>query len=81
MPFTIAIAGLGAAAQRIHLPAYAGIPDLRVVGGCDPRVASDAGFARRRFGFPLFARVEEMLDQTRPDLLAIASFMRGSLVT
>lgn len=73
MSFTVAIAGLGAATRQIHLPAYAAIPDLRVVGGCDPRVAADAAFAGQRFGFPLFASAEEMLDKTRPDLLAVAT--------
>ena len=46
----IAIAGLGAAARDIHLPAYAGLP-VQVVGGCDP-----AG-AGRDLPFPVFASV------------------------
>ena len=62
----IAIAGLGAAARDIHLPAYAGLP-LQVVGGCDPAAPG------RAFPFPVFASVEEMLDKTRPDILTVAA--------
>jgi predicted dehydrogenase len=59
------VAGLGAAARDIHLPAYAKIPDLRVVGGFDP-TGAPAGF-----GAPVFDSVEEMLKTTQPDLLAV----------
>ena len=62
----IAIAGLGAAARDIHLPAYGGLP-LQVVGGCDPSAAS------RTFPFPVFATAAEMLDKTRPDILTVAA--------
>jgi len=62
----IAIAGLGAAARDIHLPAYAGLP-LQVVGGCDPSAAG------RTFPFPVFATAAEMLDKTRPDILTVAA--------
>ena len=67
MGTTIGIAGLGAAARNIHLPAYAAIPALKVVGGCD--------IARRdeRFPFPVFPSVEELLDKTRPDILTVAT--------
>ena len=62
----IAIAGLGAAARDIHLPAYAGLP-LQVVGGCDP-ASND-----RAFPFPVFGTAAEMLDRTRPDILTVAA--------
>ena len=62
----IAIAGLGAAARDIHLPAYEGLP-LQVVGGCDPASAG------RDFPFPVFASAAEMLDKTRPDILTVAA--------
>ena len=62
----IAIAGLGAAARDIHLPAYAGLP-LQVVGGCDPAAAG------RSFPFPVFDNTAEMLDRTRPDILTVAA--------
>ena len=72
MPFSVAIAGLGTAARQIHLPAYAGI-GVRVVGGCDPRVKGDPAFSPTRFRFPVFATVQELLDGTRPDLLAVVT--------
>jgi predicted dehydrogenase len=62
----IAIAGLGAAARDIHLPAYAGLP-LQVVGGCDPAPSGGA------FPFPVFGSAAEMLDKTRPDILTVAA--------
>jgi predicted dehydrogenase len=62
----IAIAGLGAAARDIHLPAYAGLP-LQVVGGCDP---SAAGLS---FPFPVFGTAAEMLEKIRPDILTVAA--------
>jgi D-apiose dehydrogenase len=61
----IALAGLGAAARRIHLPAYAGLPDLEVVGGADPAVTAGA------FPFPVFASAEEMVGRVKPDVLAV----------
>lgn len=63
----LAIAGLGAAARTIHLPAYRNLPRLEVVGGHDPVAGSHA------FAFPLFDSVEEMLDRTEPHLLVVAS--------
>src|SRR5204862_6429868 len=61
----IALAGLGAAARRIHLPAYRGLRDLEVVGGADPAVREGA------LPFPVFASTEAMLDAVRPDVLAV----------
>jgi D-apiose dehydrogenase len=65
MSHRIALAGLGASARQIHLPAYQGLRTLQVVGGCDP-------LAREKdFPFPLFRSVPEMLERTRPDILAV----------
>jgi D-apiose dehydrogenase len=61
----IALAGLGAAARQIHLPAYAGLPGVEVVGGADPAVTEGA------FPFPVFASAEAMLDQVKADVLAV----------
>jgi D-apiose dehydrogenase len=61
----IALAGLGAAAREIHLPAYAAIAALDVVGGADPAVTAGA------FPFPVFASTEAMLESVRPDVLAV----------
>ena len=63
----IALVGLGAAARSIHLPAYAGLGALRVVGGCD--LAARPG----DFAFPLVPSVEAMLEQARPDILAVVT--------
>lgn len=68
MSRTIAIAGLGAAACDIHLPAYAKLADLKVVGGFDP--APPAG---KSFAFPIFDSFTKMLEQTRPDIVAVVT--------
>ncbi|MBI3529610.1 MAG: Gfo/Idh/MocA family oxidoreductase [Betaproteobacteria bacterium] len=60
----IAIAGLGEAARHIHIPAYAKLDDLEVVGGYDPAIR-EGGFA-----FPLFSSIDELLDKTSPDILS-----------
>ena len=67
MMYRIAIAGLGEAARRIHLPAYKGIPALEVVGGCDPAAGTD------KFSFPVFSSIPDMLQRTKPDFLAVAT--------
>jgi predicted dehydrogenase len=67
MKRSIAIVGLGAAARQIHLPAYAKLPDLEIVGGCDPVANS------REFPFPIFSSAEKMLDATKPDILAVVT--------
>lgn len=63
----IAIAGLGAAARQIHIPAYARLADLEVVGGYDPAIREG------RFAFPLFPSLDELLEKTAPDILAVAA--------
>jgi len=67
MKWKVAICGLGAAARQIHLPAYKKTAELELVGGYDPD-AKDADYA-----FPLFASLQEMLEQTKPDLLSIVT--------
>jgi predicted dehydrogenase len=63
----VAIAGLGAAAKQIHLPAVAKLRGLDLVGGFDPASGNP------RFPFPLFSTAEEMLDKARPDILIVAT--------
>lgn len=65
MPVKIALVGLGAAARSIHIPAIRRVKRLRLVGGCDVR--SDAG----KFDFPTYASVGELIEQGRPDIVAI----------
>jgi predicted dehydrogenase len=67
VPYRIAIAGLGQSARAIHLPAYKRIPALEIVGGCDP--AAPPG----QFAFPLFSSIPEMLNATKPHILAVAT--------
>ena len=63
-PFRVALVGLGEAARHIHLPAFAGLANVEVVGGADPATP-------HRFPFPLFASAEEMIEKIRPDVLAV----------
>src|SRR5438132_6418256 len=65
MSHRIAVAGLGASARQIHLPGYRGLAALQVVGGCDPLARAED------FSFPIFSSVPEMLERTRPDILAV----------
>ena len=67
MSHRIAIAGLGASAREIHLPAYKSLPGLQVVGGCDPVARAED------FSFPIFRSVPEMLEKTQPDILAVVT--------
>jgi predicted dehydrogenase len=64
---TVALAGIGAAARQIHLPALAKLPNLEVVAAFDPAVTNE------RFPFPLFSTLEEMLEQVKPDILSVAT--------
>ncbi len=62
---TIALAGLGAVARKIHLPALAKLRGLvEIVGGYDPAPSG-------RFPFPVHATLEELLAKRKPDILAV----------
>lgn len=66
----IALAGLGAAARNIHLPACRRLDhDLQIVGGCDADAVTRAR-APRGVG-PVFASVDEMIDAVSPDIVAV----------
>jgi len=67
----IAIVGLGAAAKSIHLPAYRKLANLELVGGHDPAITPAS--SKGAFPFPLYPDVDSLLEQTKPDILAIAS--------
>lgn len=64
---TIAVAGLGAAARSIHLPAIARIPGLDLIGGVDP-FADKTGF-----GFPVHDSLAGLLAAGKPDIVAIVT--------
>jgi predicted dehydrogenase len=68
MTRTIAIAGLGAAARDIHLPAYAKVANLKVVGGFDPNPPTG-----RSFPFPLFDSFTKMIATAKPDIVAVVT--------
>lgn len=70
--FRVAVVGLGNAGSTLHLPALAGIPCAGVVGACD----LDAGRRTRaaeRWKVPVFADFDDMLSQTRPDVVIIGT--------
>ena len=63
----IAIAGLGHAGAKIHLPAIQKIPELEVVGAIDPNPIPFESH------FPIFSTLEHMLDSTRLDIIIVAT--------
>lgn len=63
----LAIAGLGAAAHHIHLPAYAKVKGIEVVGGFDPAAPA------AKPAFPLYSSVEELLEKSAPDILSVVA--------
>ncbi|MEB3165816.1 MAG: Gfo/Idh/MocA family oxidoreductase [Cyanobacteriota bacterium] len=67
MTLRLAIAGLGAAARQIHLPAYAKVAGLEVVGGYDPVPPA------WKPSFPCFDSLDALLVRTRPDILAVVA--------
>ena len=68
----IALVGLGHAGCDIHLPALAGIPSASVIGLCDPDSARRTR-AATMCGAPSFADVDEMLAQSRPEVVVIGT--------
>ena len=64
--------GLGEAGGGIHLPAVRGIPDATISGAADPDQGRREEVARR-FAVPVFGDVRELLDQSKPDLVIVAS--------
>jgi predicted dehydrogenase len=72
----VAIAGLGAASVRGHLPALARLGServLRLVGAADPNVERRTAVATRLCGLPVFDSTEAMLASVRSDVLIVAS--------
>lgn len=68
----VAVAGLGNAAVNLHLPALAAIPHAQLVGGCDPSESTRLA-AGKRFAFPVFATLGEVLSSTRPEAVIICA--------
>lgn len=61
----IALVGLGSAARRIHLPAYAKLGNLEMVAGVETAPAA------ARWPFPVFTSLDEMLATAKPDIVAV----------
>jgi predicted dehydrogenase len=68
----VAVVGLGNAAIKLHLPAFAGIAGARVVGGCDPDAARRT-LAADRFRIPVFEDFEQLLAAASPDVVVIGT--------
>ena len=63
----IAIAGLGAAARTIHVPAYRGLSGVELIGGYDPAGPGNIP------NLPTFPTLDALLEQGRPDILVVAT--------
>ena len=71
-PTRVAFIGLGASARNIHWPAYRLLGDrVSVVGGSDPDGSARA--AAQTLGITAFADATELLQRTRPDVVAVCS--------
>lgn len=69
----IGLLGLGIAAEEIHLPACALLPEAEVVGACDPDEGRRAHVGER-FGIrTLYADARTLVEQERPDIVIIAT--------
>ena len=70
----IAIIGLGAATQNIHLPAYFQLRDkVSVVAGCDIDGAARE-FVKRKWHLPeLYDNPKQMIERTKPDVVSICT--------
>lgn len=71
-PLSIALVGLGGAAERIHLPALKNLPEFRLVAGVDPD--PDRRIWASREGFPtVYDRPDEMISAVKPDVVLIGT--------
>lgn len=69
----VGVVGLGAVAERIHLPACAAVPGVEVVGACDPEPERRARLAGR-FGLSrVYDDARSLLETERPDLVVIGT--------
>ena len=68
----VALVGLGNAGWMLHLPALAQLPTATLVGACDldPDRRSRA---HARWGVPVFADLDEMLAEARPEAVVVAT--------
>lgn len=73
-PMRVAVIGLGAVTQNIHLPAYRSLAGkIELVAGCDID-AETRRSAGERFGLPeVFADPQKMLEATAPDIVSVCT--------
>lgn len=71
--FRVAIFGLGAAAERIHLPACVSLPCVEVTSACEPDAMRREQIGHR-FGVPsLYPDAPSLLTEERPDVVIIGT--------
>ena len=73
MKTRIGIVGAGGVAQRIHLPACDLVPQVEVVGICDPNAEVRNKVAVRHGVRQTFASLEEMLAQVHPEAVIVGT--------
>lgn len=71
-PFRVALVGLGYAATHLHLPALAGVPEARVVGGCDLDPARRESVVKT-WRIPTFDDVDALLSEVRPEVVVVGT--------
>lgn len=69
----LAIFGLGAVAEQIHLPACASLPCVEIVGACEPN-GDRRQYVGRRLGIrALYADPETLLKKQKPEIVIIGT--------
>lgn len=68
----IAVVGLGNAGHTLHLPALAGISNVKVVGACDPD-ESRRQRAATAWRVPTFPSFDQMLEEAEPHVVIIGT--------
>jgi predicted dehydrogenase len=67
----LVVAGCGQVFERFHLPAIARVPDVALVGACDPVAQRRAWAAQRLPGLPVTATLDELLAAAPADALLV----------
>jgi predicted dehydrogenase len=69
----LAIFGLGAVAEQIHLPACALLPEVEVVGACEPDAERRQSIGHRFRIRTLYADPEALLKKEKPDIVIVGT--------
>lgn len=70
----LAVIGLGAVTKNIHLPAYRRLKDrVTLVAGCDIDPATRASMEKTGLFQKIYDSPEEMLDQSKPDVVSLCT--------